>query len=132
MNMQYAIAGGELYVLEVNPRASRTMPYVSKATGVSFAWLAAQVMAGKSLDELGTATEPKTPRYYVKAPVFPFNRFPAEDTVLGPEMKSTGEVMGSSRRLRRGLREGAPRGGRRSRSAAPRFSPSTWTTKSRS
>jgi carbamoyl-phosphate synthase large subunit len=96
MNIQFAIAGEELYVLEVNPRASRTIPYVSKATGLSFAWLAAQVMSGKSLDELGVTTEPKTPRYYVKAPVFPFNRFPKEDTVLGPEMKSTGEVMGSS------------------------------------
>jgi carbamoyl-phosphate synthase large subunit len=96
MNIQFAIAGGELYVLEVNPRASRTIPYVSKATGLSFAWLAAQVMSGKSLDELGVTIEPKTPRYYVKAPVFPFNRFPKEDTVLGPEMKSTGEVMGSS------------------------------------
>jgi carbamoyl-phosphate synthase large subunit len=96
MNIQFAIAGEELYVLEVNPRASRTIPYVSKATGLSFAWLAAQVMSGKSLEELGLTTEPKTPRYYVKAPVFPFNRFPKEDTVLGPEMKSTGEVMGSA------------------------------------
>ncbi len=96
MNVQYAIAGGELYVLEVNPRASRTVPYVSKATGVPFAKIAAQVMAGKSLAELGLRHEPRPPMYYVKAPVFPFNRFPAEDTVLGPEMKSTGEVMGSA------------------------------------
>ncbi|MCA1733769.1 MAG: carbamoyl-phosphate synthase large subunit, partial [Acidobacteria bacterium] len=96
MNIQFAIAGEELYVLEVNPRASRTIPYVSKATGLSFAWLAAQVMSGKTLDELGLTSEPKTPCYFVKAPVFPFNRFPKEDTVLGPEMKSTGEVMGSS------------------------------------
>ncbi|HVR44244.1 MAG TPA: carbamoyl-phosphate synthase large subunit [Thermoanaerobaculia bacterium] len=96
MNIQFAIAGDELYVLEVNPRASRTVPYVSKATGLRFAWLAAQVMSGCSLASLGLTAEPKAGRYYVKAPVFPFNRFPKEDTVLGPEMKSTGEVMGSS------------------------------------
>jgi carbamoyl-phosphate synthase large subunit len=96
MNVQYAIVKGELYVLEVNPRASRTVPYVSKATGVSFAKLAAKVMAGMSLRELGLTGEPRVEGYFVKAPVFPFNRFPKEDTVLGPEMKSTGEVMGSS------------------------------------
>ncbi|MGH9459569.1 MAG: carbamoyl-phosphate synthase large subunit [Thermoanaerobaculia bacterium] len=96
MNIQFAIAGDELYVLEVNPRASRTIPYVSKATGRAFARLAAQVMSGKSLQELGLTREPLPDRYYVKAPVFPFNKFPKEDTVLGPEMKSTGEVMGSS------------------------------------
>ncbi|HUP66221.1 MAG TPA: carbamoyl-phosphate synthase large subunit [Thermoanaerobaculia bacterium] len=96
MNIQFAIAGDELYVLEVNPRASRTIPYVSKAAGIRFAWLAAQVMSGKSLEELGLTSEPRIGRYYVKAPVFAFNRFPKEDTVLGPEMKSTGEVMGSS------------------------------------
>jgi carbamoyl-phosphate synthase large subunit len=97
MNVQYAIFQGELYVLEVNPRASRTVPYVSKATGVSFAKIAARVMAGETLRELGLVSEPKVENYFVKAPVFPFNRFPREDTVLGPEMKSTGEVMGSSR-----------------------------------
>ncbi|HJQ37763.1 MAG TPA: carbamoyl-phosphate synthase large subunit [Thermoanaerobaculia bacterium] len=96
MNVQYAIYNGELYVLEVNPRASRTVPYVSKATGVSFAKIAAKVMAGHSLRSLGLTTEPRVQGYFVKAPVFPFNRFPREDTVLGPEMKSTGEVMGSS------------------------------------
>ncbi|HWS70929.1 MAG TPA: carbamoyl-phosphate synthase large subunit [Thermoanaerobaculia bacterium] len=96
MNVQYAIVKGELYVLEVNPRASRTVPYVSKATGVSFAKLAAKVMAGHSLRDLGLTGEPRVEGYFVKAPVFPFNRFPKEDTVLGPEMKSTGEVMGSS------------------------------------
>jgi carbamoyl-phosphate synthase large subunit len=96
MNVQYAIAGGELYVLEVNPRASRTVPYVSKATGIGFARLAAKVMAGRKLRDLGLTSEPKLDRYYIKAPVFPFGRFPKEDTVLGPEMKSTGEVMGSS------------------------------------
>ncbi len=96
MNVQYAIYHGDLYVLEVNPRASRTVPYVSKATGVPFAKIAAKVMAGMSLRELGLTAEPKVKDYFVKAPVFPFGRFPAEDTVLGPEMKSTGEVMGSA------------------------------------
>jgi len=96
MNVQYAIAHGDLYVLEVNPRASRTVPYVSKATGVPFAKIAAKVMAGMTLRELGLTSEPRVDGYFVKAPVFPFGRFPREDTVLGPEMKSTGEVMGSS------------------------------------
>jgi carbamoyl-phosphate synthase large subunit len=96
MNVQYAIQHGDLYVLEVNPRASRTVPYVSKATGVSFAKIAAKVMAGHSLRSLGITSEPRVDGYFVKAPVFPFNRFPREDTLLGPEMKSTGEVMGSS------------------------------------
>ncbi len=96
MNVQYAIYLGDLYVLEVNPRASRTVPYVSKATGVPFAKVAAKVMAGRTLRELGVTAEPRVEGYFVKAPVFPFNRFPREDTVLGPEMKSTGEVMGSS------------------------------------
>ena len=97
MNVQYAIVHGDLYVLEVNPRASRTVPYVSKATGIPFAKIAAKVMAGKTLRELGLTHEPFVQEYFVKAPVFPFNRFPREDSVLGPEMKSTGEVMGSSR-----------------------------------
>ncbi|HYH05861.1 MAG TPA: carbamoyl-phosphate synthase large subunit [Thermoanaerobaculia bacterium] len=96
MNVQYAIQHGELYVLEVNPRASRTVPYVSKATGVAFAKIAARVMGGETLRSLGLTKEPPVLGYFVKAPVFPFNRFPREDTVLGPEMKSTGEVMGSS------------------------------------
>jgi carbamoyl-phosphate synthase large subunit len=96
MNVQYAIAHGDLYVLEVNPRASRTVPYVSKATGVPFAKIAAKVMAGMTLRELGITSEPRVDGYFVKAPVFPFGRFPREDTVLGPEMKSTGEVMGSA------------------------------------
>jgi carbamoyl-phosphate synthase large subunit len=96
MNVQYAIAGGELFVIEVNPRASRTVPYVSKATGRSFAKIAAKVMSGMTLRELGLTAEPKLSSYFVKAPVFPFSRFPDEDPVLGPEMKSTGEVMGIS------------------------------------
>jgi carbamoyl-phosphate synthase large subunit len=96
MNVQYAIQHGDLYVLEVNPRASRTVPYVSKATGVPFAKIAARVMAGQSLRGQGLLSEPRVDGYFVKAPVFPFSRFPREDTLLGPEMKSTGEVMGSS------------------------------------
>ena len=96
MNVQYAIQHGELYVLEVNPRASRTVPYVSKATGVPFAKVAARVMAGQSLRSQGLVNEPRVEGFFIKAPVFPFGRFPREDTVLGPEMKSTGEVMGSS------------------------------------
>jgi carbamoyl-phosphate synthase large subunit len=99
MNVQYAIQHGELYVLEVNPRASRTVPYVSKATGVAFAKIAARVMSGETLRSLGLTSEPRVEGYFVKAPVFPFNRFPLEDTLLGPEMKSTGEVMGSSPRF---------------------------------
>jgi len=94
MNVQYAIKDKELYVLEVNPRASRTIPFVSKATGVSFAKLATKIMLGKTLEDLGT-TEEKTPVHIsVKEAVLPFNRLPDVDTLLGPEMKSTGEVMG--------------------------------------
>ena len=94
MNVQYAIKNDEIYVLEVNPRASRTIPFVSKAIGVPLAKLAARVMAGKTLAELGFTSE-IVPKYFsVKAPVFPFNRFPGSNTRLGPEMKSTGEVMG--------------------------------------
>ena len=96
MNVQFAIHKDQLNVIEVNPRASRTVPYVSKATGIPFAKVAAKVMAGMTLAELGVTEEPKLNHYYVKAPVFPFGRFPREDTVLGPEMKSTGEVMGVS------------------------------------
>jgi carbamoyl-phosphate synthase large subunit len=85
---------GAIYILEVNPRASRTVPFVSKATGVPLARLATLVMVGKSLDELG-ATREVTPRYFsVKESVFPFNKFPGVDIILGPEMRSTGEVMG--------------------------------------
>ena len=94
MNVQYAIKNDEIYVLEVNPRASRTIPFVSKAIGVPLAKLAARVMAGKTLDELGFTSEIEPPYFSVKAPVFPFNRFPGANSRLGPEMKSTGEVMG--------------------------------------
>jgi len=94
MNVQFAVKNGVVYVLEVNPRASRTIPFVSKATGVSFARLATEVMLGKTLDEL-RLTRKKTVRHVaVKESVFPFTRFPGITISLGPEMKSTGEVMG--------------------------------------
>jgi carbamoyl-phosphate synthase large subunit len=94
MNVQYAIKNDIIYVLEVNPRASRTVPFISKATGVPWAKVAAKVMVGKSLHELGIYGEVETHHIAVKESVFPFNRFYGVDTVLGPEMKSTGEVMG--------------------------------------
>ncbi|KAJ3073225.1 hypothetical protein HK102_006053 [Quaeritorhiza haematococci] len=94
MNIQFAVKDGEIYVLEVNPRASRTVPFVSKATGMNLAQIAARVMVGKTLAELGVTEEP-TPSYTsVKEAVFPFAKFPGVDIVLGPEMRSTGEVMG--------------------------------------
>ncbi len=97
MNVQYAIKDGEIFVLEVNPRASRTVPFVSKATARPLAKIAARVMAGTSLAGQGIVDE-VTPRYFsVKEAVFPFIKFPGVDTVLGPEMKSTGEVMGVGR-----------------------------------
>src|SRR5262245_21200408 len=93
MNVQYAIQRDTVYVLEVNPRASRTVPYVSKATGLPLAMIAARCMAGKTLKEQNV--EEVTPTYFsVKEAVFPFAKFPGVDTSLGPEMKSTGEVMG--------------------------------------
>ena len=94
MNIQYAVKNETLYVLEVNPRASRTVPFVSKATGVAWAKIAAKVMAGKKLSELGIRDEHEISHVSVKESVFPFKRFPGTDPVLGPEMKSTGEVMG--------------------------------------
>jgi carbamoyl-phosphate synthase large subunit len=94
MNIQYAIQKGVVYLLEVNPRASRTAPFVSKAIGVSLPQIAAKVMAGRSLAELGFTEEVWPSHFSVKAPAFPFNRFPGQDILLGPEMKSTGEVMG--------------------------------------
>ncbi|PIE70908.1 MAG: carbamoyl phosphate synthase large subunit [Deltaproteobacteria bacterium] len=94
MNVQYAIKNGELYVIEVNPRASRTIPFVSKATGIPLARLATKVMLGKTLYELGFTEEIVPPHVAVKEAVLPFDRFPNVDPVLGPEMKSTGEVMG--------------------------------------
>ena len=94
LNVQYAILGGVVYVLEVNPRASRTVPFVSKATGVPLAKLAAAVMVGRTLDELGLPDELPVPGVAVKEAVFPFTKLPGVDTLLGPEMRSTGEVMG--------------------------------------
>ncbi|MEI9477564.1 MAG: carbamoyl-phosphate synthase large subunit [Deltaproteobacteria bacterium] len=94
MNIQYAIKNDIVYVLEVNPRASRTVPFISKATGVPWAKVAAKVMVGKKLIDLGITKEIVVNHFAVKESVFPFNRFYGVDTVLGPEMKSTGEVMG--------------------------------------
>jgi len=94
MNVQFAIQGETVYVLEVNPRASRTVPFVSKATGVPLAKIAARCMAGQTLAQQGVNHEVIPPYYSVKEAVFPFIKFPGVDTILGPEMKSTGEVMG--------------------------------------
>jgi carbamoyl-phosphate synthase large subunit len=94
MNVQFAIQGETVYVLEVNPRASRTVPFVSKACGLQLAKIAARCMTGKTLNEQGVTTEVIPPYYSVKEAVFPFIKFPGVDTILGPEMKSTGEVMG--------------------------------------
>jgi len=94
MNVQYAIQRDTVYVLEVNPRASRTVPFVSKATGVPWAKIAARCMAGSSLASQGVTREVVPPYFSVKEAVFPFAKFPGVDTILGPEMKSTGEVMG--------------------------------------
>ncbi len=99
MNVQFAIKEEEVYVLEVNPRASRTVPFVSKAIGVPLAKLAAKVMAGKTLSELGFTREVIPGHYSVKEAVFPFIRFPGIDITLGPEMKATGEVMGIAQDL---------------------------------
>lgn len=94
MNVQLAYQDGKIYVIEVNPRASRTVPFVSKAIGVSLAKIAAKCMAGKTLEELEFTTEIVPEHFSVKESVFPFKKFPAVDPILGPEMKSTGEVMG--------------------------------------
>ena len=96
LNIQFAIKDDTVYILEVNPRASRTVPYLSKATGVPLAKTAARVMVGRSLAELGLVDDLDVAGVFVKTPVFPFVRFPGVDTILGPEMKSTGEVMGGA------------------------------------
>ena len=98
MNVQYAVRDGEVFVIEVNPRASRTIPFVSKATGVPWAKVGARVMAGVKLIDLNLPDNPKVEGFAVKAPVFPFDKFWV-DPVLGPEMKSTGEVMGSGKTI---------------------------------
>ena len=94
MNVQFALHDNDVYVIEVNPRASRTVPFIAKAVGRPLAGLAAQLMAGKTLSDIDLTETPKVPRIFVKVPVFPFQRFPGTDPRLGPEMKSTGEVMG--------------------------------------
>jgi carbamoyl-phosphate synthase large subunit len=100
MNVQYAIKNGEVYVLEVNPRASRTVPYVSKAAGVPLPKIAVGLMLGKKLRDFSHLTGGRVsgvltvPQFFVKSPVFPFGKFPGVDPALGPEMRSTGEVMG--------------------------------------
>lgn len=101
VNIQFAVKNRDVYVLEVNPRASRTVPFVSKAIGVPLAKIGAKVMAGKSLQEIGFTKEILPKHICVKESVFPFLRFPGVDTILGPEMKSTGEVMGIDTELRR-------------------------------
>src|SRR5262249_26173464 len=97
MNIQFAVKDGEVFVLEVNPRASRTVPFVSKATGLNLARAAARVMMGRSLESQGITSEPVPTFVSVKESVFPFAKFPGVDIVLGPEMRSTGEVMGIDR-----------------------------------
>jgi carbamoyl-phosphate synthase large subunit len=94
MNIQYAVQGEQVFIIEANPRASRTVPFVSKATGVPLAKIASLVMSGKSLESLGVTTEIIPKHIAVKEAVLPFNKFPSTDTLLGPEMRSTGEVMG--------------------------------------
>jgi len=119
MNVQFAIQGNEIYVIEVNPRASRTVPFVSKAVGEPLAKIAARCMAGRSLQQLGF-TDEVVPEYFsVKEAVFPFVKFPGVDSILGPEMKSTGEVMGVGRtfaeafaKAQRGAGVSLPKGGK--------------------
>jgi carbamoyl-phosphate synthase large subunit len=113
MNAQFAIQGEEIFVLEVNPRASRTVPFVSKATGRPLAKIAARCMAGRSLAEQGATEELIPPFYSVKEAVFPFVKFPGVDPILGPEMKSTGEVMGVGRNFAEAFAKAQIGGGER-------------------
>ena len=99
MNVQFALKDEVVCVLEVNPRASRTVPYASKATGLNLAYVAAQVMAGKNLEELGVTEEPRVDGFFVKEAVLPFKKLPGSSSLLGPEMHSTGEVMGHASRF---------------------------------
>ena len=94
MNVQFAIQNGDIFVLEVNPRASRTAPFVAKATGVPLPYIAAKCMLGHSLSDQGIREGSNPPYFSVKEAVFPFEKFPGVDPLLGPEMQSTGEVMG--------------------------------------
>ncbi len=118
LNVQFAVKGERIYILEANPRASRTVPFVAKAIGWPLARLASLVMAGRTLEELGVTEAPEPTLVSIKKPVLPFARFPGEDALLGPEMKSTGEVMGRDRDFGRafakaqlGSGEGLPTGG---------------------
>ncbi len=111
MNVQLAYQDGQIYVIEVNPRASRTVPFVSKAIGVSLAKVAALAKAGKTLDEQGFTHEIVPKFYNVKESIFPFNKFPGVDPILGPEMKSTGEVMGIGRSFDEAFAKAAAAGG---------------------
>ena len=111
MNIQYAIKDDVVYVLEVNPRSSRTVPYISKATGTPMAKVAARVAAGRTLAELGLTDDLVASGVFVKSPVFPFVRFPGVDTILGPEMKSTGRGDGRLGQLRLGVQQGDARRG---------------------
>jgi carbamoyl-phosphate synthase large subunit len=97
INLQFAIKDGDVYIIEANPRASRTVPFVAKATGVPLAKIASRIMAGRSLEQIGLTREPVPPLQAVKEAVLPFKRFPGADSILGPEMRSTGEVMGTAR-----------------------------------
>jgi carbamoyl-phosphate synthase large subunit len=99
MNVQWAVRGAKVYILEANPRASRTVPFVSKAIGQPLAKMAARLMLGETLAQVGVVERLEPPFFSVKAPVFPFNKFHGVDTILGPEMKSTGEVMGVDARF---------------------------------
>ena len=99
LNVQYAIKDDVVYVLEVNPRASRTVPFVSKATNVPLAKIAARVMAGETLADIGFTEQPEVHGFFVKEAVLPFSKFAGVDAVLGPEMRSTGEVMGHAHRF---------------------------------
>ncbi|MFZ9167753.1 carbamoyl-phosphate synthase large subunit [Vulcanococcus sp.] len=96
INLQFAIKEGLVYIIEANPRASRTVPFVAKATGAPLAKIASQIMSGKTLEQIGLTTEPVPPLQAVKEAVLPFKRFPGADSILGPEMRSTGEVMGTA------------------------------------
>ena len=96
INLQFAIKDGLVYIIEANPRASRTVPFVAKATGAPLAKIASRIMSGKTLDQIGLTSEPKPPLQAVKEAVLPFKRFPGADSILGPEMRSTGEVMGTA------------------------------------
>ncbi|MBM5819870.1 MAG: ATP-grasp domain-containing protein, partial [Cyanobacteria bacterium K_DeepCast_150m_m2_101] len=96
INLQFAIKDGLVYIIEANPRASRTVPFVAKATGAPLAKIASRIMSGQTLEQIGLTAEPKPPLQAVKEAVLPFKRFPGADSILGPEMRSTGEVMGTA------------------------------------